>query len=85
MKDLRSRQETLLTESSAPTQGKKHAQRVRVYLQAKRAEKTKKEAAAAQVSSCRGAHMSFRLSVIDIQKLGRADVLFILAVDLDSR
>lgn len=41
----------LLNQSSAQIQGKKHAQRVRVYLQAKRAERTKREdAAAAQVT-----------------------------------
>lgn len=34
----------------AQNQGKKHAQRVRVYLQAKRAGKTEKEDAAAQVT-----------------------------------
>lgn len=65
----------LLTESSAPTQGKKHAQRVRVYLQAKRAEKSKKEAAAVQVSSCRGAHMSFRLSVSGYSEVGTSRYL----------
>lgn len=39
-----------MTKSFAQNQGKKHAQRVRVFLQAKRAEKTKKEDAAAQVN-----------------------------------